>query len=94
MSALVAGHRVEVQGKGVMTMLTEHQHKPGMFDPGHCRSCGRETGLLNHYNRVQREEQTLKEAHWCARQARSYAVRALWSSGIGVLLAAIALLKG
>jgi hypothetical protein len=43
---------------------------------------------------VQREEQTLKEAHWCARQARSYAVRALWSSGIGVLLAAIALLKG
>jgi hypothetical protein len=22
-------------------MLIEHQHKPGVFDPGHCRDCAR-----------------------------------------------------
>ncbi len=27
-------------------MLTEHHHQPGMFDPGHCRDCARETDLL------------------------------------------------
>jgi hypothetical protein len=75
-------------------MLTEHQHKPGVFDPGHCRGCARETNLLDHYWQVQRQEQALTQAHRWARQARSYAIRALWSSGIGILLAAIALFTG
>src|SRR5215216_8091894 len=81
-------------GRGGTTMLTEHQHKPGEFDPGHCRDCARETDLLDHYHHVQRQEQTLREAHRWARQGRRYATWALWSSGIGVLLAAIALLTG
>ncbi len=59
-------------------MLTEHQHKPGGFDPSHCRDCARQTDLLDHYHRVQREELTLKEAHWWARRARRDATWALW----------------
>ena len=43
-------------------MLLEHAHQPGRFDPGHCRDCARETDLLDHYWRVQREEQAFKEA--------------------------------
>jgi hypothetical protein len=73
-------------------MLIEHQHKPGMFDPVHCRDCARETDLLDHYWRVQREEQAFKEAHSWARQAHGHATWALWSSGVGILLAVIALL--
>jgi hypothetical protein len=44
-------------------MLVEHQHKPGVFDPGHCRDCAREADLLDHYWRVQREERAFTEAH-------------------------------
>jgi hypothetical protein len=43
---------------------------------------------------VQHEEQTVKQAHRRAWQARRNATLALWSSGIGILLAAIALLTG
>ena len=75
-------------------MLLKHQHTPGEFDPGHCRGCARESDLLDHYHRVQREEQAVKEAQGWARRAHSYAVRALWSSSIAILLAAIALLTG
>jgi hypothetical protein len=75
-------------------MLTEHQHKPGEFDPGHCRDCARETDLLDHYHHVQHQEQAFREAYRWARQARCHATWALWSSGAGVLLAAIALLTG
>jgi hypothetical protein len=75
-------------------MLTEHQHKPGVFDPGHCPGCARETDLLDHYWQVQRQEQALTQAHRWARQARCCATWALWSSGIGILLAAIALFMG
>jgi hypothetical protein len=46
-------------GERRMTMLIEHQHQPGVFDPGHCRDCARETDLLDHYHRIQREEQTV-----------------------------------
>ena len=81
-------------GRGGTTMLTEHQHKPGEFDPGHCQDCARETDLLDHYHHVQRQEQTVREAHRRARQARRLATWALWSSGVGVFLAAIALLTG
>jgi hypothetical protein len=41
-------------------MLTEHQHKPGEFDPGHCRDCARETDLLDHYHHVQHQERAFK----------------------------------
>jgi hypothetical protein len=75
-------------------MLTEHQHKPGEFDPGHCQDCARETDLLDHYHHVRRQELALNEAHRWARQGRRYAAWALWASGVGVLLAAIALLTG
>jgi hypothetical protein len=75
-------------------MLIEHQHQPGVFDPGHCRDCAHEADLLDHYHHVQRQEQTLREAHRWARQAHRYALGTLWSSGIGILLAAIALLTG
>jgi hypothetical protein len=76
------------------TMLTEHLHKPGEFDPGHCRDCARETDLLDHYHHVQRQEQTVREAHRWAWQARRNTTWALCSAGIGILLAAIALVTG
>jgi hypothetical protein len=81
-------------GRGGTSMLIEHQHQPGAFDPGHCRDCARETDLLDHYHHVQRQEQTLRQAHRWARQARRHATWALGSSGVGLLLAAIALVTG
>ena len=75
-------------------MLIEHSHKPGVFDPGHCRDCARESDLLDHYHHVQRQEQTLKQAHRWARRARRDATWALWSAGTAILLAAVALLTG
>ena len=75
-------------------MLTEHHHPPGRFDPGYCRTCANEAGLLDHYWHVQREEDSLRATAKWARQARSLALLALGSSAVGVLLAAIALLKG
>jgi hypothetical protein len=62
----------------------QHQHRPGSFDPGHCRGCAHQADLLDHYWQVQREEQAFKEAH-------RWAIWALWSSGVGILLAVIAL---
>jgi ferric-dicitrate binding protein FerR (iron transport regulator) len=75
-------------------MLVGHAHQPGRFDPGHCRACARETDLLDHYGKVQREEQAFKEAHRWARRAHRQASWALWSSGTGILLAVVALLTG
>ena len=75
-------------------MLVEHQHRPGVFDPGHCRNCAREAGLLDHYWRVQREERAFREAHRWARRAYRQASWALWCSGIGLVLAVVALLAG
>jgi hypothetical protein len=43
---------------------------------------------------VQRQERALTEAHRWARQARRDAIFALASSGMGILLASIALLMG
>jgi hypothetical protein len=77
-----------------MTMLIEHQHRPGHFDPGHCRTCAQQADLLDHYHRVQREEDSLRATRQWARQAHRTATSALWASGIGLLLAAIALLTG
>jgi hypothetical protein len=73
-------------------MLIQHQHKPEEFDPGHCRTCARQAGLLDHYDRVQREETRLRQTRAWARTARRYAIWALGSSGGSILLAAVALL--
>jgi hypothetical protein len=78
--------------KGRTAMLTQHDHVPGTFDAGHCRACAREAGLLDHYDRVQREEIRLRQTWAWACAARRYAIWALCSSGGGILLAAVALL--
>jgi hypothetical protein len=73
-------------------MAIGHPHPPGVFDAGHCRACARQGGLLDHYHRVQEEESRLRQASADARAAHRYALWALGSSGVGVLLATLALL--
>jgi hypothetical protein len=73
-------------------MITQHDHRPGEFDAGHCRACAQETGLLDYYHRVQREEDILRAAERSAWRARSLSIWALCASGAGILLVAIALL--
>jgi hypothetical protein len=75
-------------------MLIQHRHKLGHFDPGHCRTCAQQADLLDHYHRVQREEDRLQATQRWARQAHRTATWALWASGLGLLLAAISLLTG
>jgi hypothetical protein len=75
-------------------MLVEHAHKPGEFDPGHCRDCARETDLLDHYWHVQRQERAAKDSYRWARHAHRRAIGALWASGIAILLAVAALVTG
>ena len=41
-------------------MLLQHHHKPGVFDAGHCRACARQAGLLDHYRRVQQQEEATR----------------------------------
>jgi hypothetical protein len=69
-------------------MLTQHQHKPEEFDPGHCRACARQAGLLDHYDRVQREEARLRQTRMWASMARRsalWAVRVTTAIGPGCL---------
>ena len=73
-------------------MLIQHQHKPEEFDPGHCPTCARQAGLLDHYDRVQRAETRLRQASAWARAAHRYALWALGSSGVAILLVTVALL--
>jgi hypothetical protein len=73
-------------------MAIGHLHPPGVFDAGHCRACARQAGLLDHYHRVQDEEAHLREASAYARAAHRYALWALGSSAVGILLAGLALL--
>ena len=75
-------------------MLTQHRHQPGRFDAGHCRARAHQAGLLDHYWRVQRAEESLRATARWARKARSLAILARGLSGVGVLLAASALLNG
>ena len=75
-------------------MLVQHQHESGRFDPGHCRSCAHQAGLLDHYWQVQQQEASLQQAHRWARAARGRADVALWSAGAGILLAVVALVRG
>jgi hypothetical protein len=79
---------------GEAAMLVGHHHDPGVFDAGHCRACARQAGLLDHYWQVQQEEAALRAAHGWARAARRRASVALWSSGVAILLAIVALLSG
>jgi hypothetical protein len=83
--------RIHLEEEG---MLIEHEHKPSVFDPGHCRPCAHQAGLLDHYHRVQREETNLRQAIASAIGARRYGIWALGSSGVGLLLALLALLTG
>jgi hypothetical protein len=73
-------------------MSIGHLHPPGEFDAGYCRSCARQAGLLDHYNHVQDEEARLRRTVAYARAAHRYTLWALGSSGVGVLLATLALL--
>jgi hypothetical protein len=75
-------------------MLIEHQHKPGLFDPGHCLDCARATDLLDHYDHIQRQEQVLHQAHRWAHQGRRHATWALWSAGAAILLGLVDVLAG
>ncbi len=75
-------------------MLIEHDHEPSLFDPGHRRPCARQAGLLDHHDRVQRQEARLRQARAWAAAARRYAIGALGSSGVRILLALLALLSG
>ena len=75
-------------------MLVQHHHDPGVFDAGHCWACARQAGLLDHYRRVQREEARLQEIREWAGMARRYAILALGSSSVAILLAVVALLTG
>jgi hypothetical protein len=75
-------------------MLVGHHHEPGVFDAGHCWVCARQAGLLDHYRRVQQQEAAQGEAHGLASAARRHASVALWSSGVAILLAVVALLTG
>ena len=73
-------------------MLIDHDHLPGRFDAGHCWACAHQAGMLDHYDRVQdRKPTSARPGEW-AWAAHRYAIWALGSSGIGVLLAAAALL--
>jgi hypothetical protein len=75
---------------------SDHVDQPspstGEFDAGHCRSCARQAGLLDHSNRVQDEEARLRRTVAYTRAAHRYALWVLGSSGVGVLLATVALL--
>ena len=75
-------------------MLVGHQHKPGVFDAGHCRACARQAGLLDHHWQVQQQEAALRQAYGWARAACRRASVALWSAGAAILLAIVALLTG
>ena len=75
-------------------MLIGHDHAVGWFDAGHCRACAHEAGLLDHYDRVQREEARLRQAREWAWTARRWAGWALLVGAVGVVLAVVALLTG
>jgi hypothetical protein len=77
-----------------MTMLMEHRHRRGVFDPGHCRNCAQQADLLDPYHRVQREQDRLQATQRWAAQAHRTATWARWAAGVGLLLAATALLTG
>jgi hypothetical protein len=87
-------HRPGAGGEGGATVPIGHDHVVGRFDAGHCQACAREAGLLDHYQRVQREETRLRQAHQWAWTARRWAGWALLVGAVGVVLALVDLLTG
>jgi hypothetical protein len=75
-----------------MLIEHQHQHQPGVFDPGHCRDCARASDLLDHYHHVQ--PGTDPQAGPPVGPAGRHAIWALWSSGAGILFGVVALLAG
>jgi hypothetical protein len=75
-------------------MPIAHGHAAGRFDAGHCQACAVGAGLLDHYDRVQREEARLGQAARWAWTARRWAVWALAVGAVGVVLAVVDLLSG
>ena len=75
-------------------MLIEHSHRPSLFDPGDCRQCAHQAGLMDHCHRVQWEETRLRQAAAAANRALRHGIWALVFSGVGLLLALLALLTG
>ena len=73
-------------------MLTDHHHQAAVFDPGHCRACAVNAGLLDHYRRVQAEEDSRHQTEQNAERARKTARRCQWLAAGAGLLAAIDLL--
>jgi hypothetical protein len=54
----------------------------------------RATDLLDHLRQMQRKDQAFMEAHQRTRRAHRHAGWVLWSAGIGLLLAVLALAGG
>ena len=79
------------RGTTEAAMLVQHHHQPGVFDAGRCQACAHQAGLLDHYQLVQQEEATLRQAHGWALEASRRASVALWRSSTALLLAAAAL---
>ena len=75
-------------------MPIAHGHAAGRFDAGHCQACAVEAGLLDHYDRVQREEARLRQALRWAWTARRWAGWALVVAAAGIVLAVIDLVGG
>jgi hypothetical protein len=67
-------------------MLIDHDDPPGLFNAGHCWACARQAGLLDHYDRVQDQETNLRQAREWVGAAHRYAIWAVGSSTIGILL--------
>jgi hypothetical protein len=59
-----------------------------------CRACAVEAGLLDHHDRVQREEARLRQASRWAWTARRLAIWGLVVAATGVLLAVVDLVGG
>ena len=75
-------------------MPIAHDPATGRFDAGHWQACAVEAGLLDHYDRVQREEARLRQALRWAWTARRWAGWALVVAAAGIVLAVIDLVGG
>jgi hypothetical protein len=71
-----------------------HDHTLGRFDAGHCQACAVEAGLLDHSDRVQREEARLRQAVRWAWTSRRWAGWALLLGAAAVVLDVVGLLSG
>ena len=72
-------------------MVIQHRHQPGSFDPA--AAAAHEADLLDHYWQVQREE-PVQGGPRVGPPGHRHATWALWSSGVGMLLAVIAVVTG